>query len=209
VVAVYPHTKLDGNRKNFLWTYGRTDGRTDRRTHLSSNLLGHRRGDDLTRKPRKGAAVIAASMHGFASSLVVGSSKARDLDLDLGSGQGHINIRSICKTQTASRSIQLFLQLTAEWRHLANTMELVIPSARLNPQCKRQIDRLSRFCTADGRKSLYFTTIGASRPITNISPSHGGSGLDLHLTHHCLGLPDSSTQTASRSLQPFLQGSLV
>jgi len=25
----------------------RTDGRTDGRTHLSSNLLGHRRGDDL------------------------------------------------------------------------------------------------------------------------------------------------------------------
>ena len=28
-------------------TYGRTDGRTDGRTHLSSNLLGHRQGDDL------------------------------------------------------------------------------------------------------------------------------------------------------------------
>ena len=26
---------------------GRTDGRTEGRTHLSSNLLGHRRGDDL------------------------------------------------------------------------------------------------------------------------------------------------------------------
>jgi len=26
---------------------GRTDGRTYGRTHLSSNLLGHRRGDDL------------------------------------------------------------------------------------------------------------------------------------------------------------------
>ena len=55
MVEVYPHTKLDGNRKNFLWTYGRTDvrtdgrtdGRTEGRTHLSSNLLGHRRGDDL------------------------------------------------------------------------------------------------------------------------------------------------------------------
>jgi len=43
VVKVYPHTKLDGNPKNFLWTYGRTDGWT----RLSSNLLGHRRGDDL------------------------------------------------------------------------------------------------------------------------------------------------------------------
>jgi len=28
-------------------TDGRTDRRTDGRTHLSSNLLGHRRGDDL------------------------------------------------------------------------------------------------------------------------------------------------------------------
>jgi len=25
VVEVYPHTKLDGNRKNFLWMYGWTD----------------------------------------------------------------------------------------------------------------------------------------------------------------------------------------
>jgi len=31
------------SKKNFLWTYGRTDGRT----HLSSNLLRQRRGDDL------------------------------------------------------------------------------------------------------------------------------------------------------------------
>jgi len=28
-VDVYPHTKLDGNRKNFLWIYGRMDWRTD------------------------------------------------------------------------------------------------------------------------------------------------------------------------------------
>ena len=40
LVEVYPHTKLDRNRKkNFLWTYGWTYGVT---THLSSNLLGHR-----------------------------------------------------------------------------------------------------------------------------------------------------------------------
>ena len=29
---------------------GRADGCTDGRTHLSSNLLGHRRGDDLVAK---------------------------------------------------------------------------------------------------------------------------------------------------------------
>jgi len=31
---------------------GRTDVRTDGRTHLSSNLLGHRRGDDLKTESR-------------------------------------------------------------------------------------------------------------------------------------------------------------
>ena len=44
VHVVYPHIKLHGNRKNFLWTYVRTDGRT--RLQIV-DLLGHRRGDDL------------------------------------------------------------------------------------------------------------------------------------------------------------------
>ena len=39
-----PHTKLHGNRKNFLSTYGRTDGLT--RLQIV-DVLGHRRGDDL------------------------------------------------------------------------------------------------------------------------------------------------------------------
>jgi len=45
----------------------RTDGRTD--TTSNSRSIRSSLGDDLiiTRKPRKGAAVIAASMHGFAS----------------------------------------------------------------------------------------------------------------------------------------------
>jgi len=45
----------------------------------------------------------------------------------------------------------------AHWRHLANTIELVLPSAHQSPQPKRQIDRFSRFCTAHGRKCIYFT----------------------------------------------------
>jgi len=44
----------------------------------------------------------------------------------------------------------------AQWRHLANTIELVLPSANQSPQPKRQIDRFSHFCTAHGRKFLYF-----------------------------------------------------
>jgi len=41
------------------------------------------------------------------------------------------------------------------WRHLANTIELMLPSAHPSPQSKREIDRFSRSCTAHGRKSLY------------------------------------------------------
>jgi len=42
---------------------------------------------------------------------------------------------------------------------------------------------------------------------SKIAPSHGGSG--PHLIHGSLGPTESSMQTASRSVQPFLQGSLV
>jgi len=39
----------------------------------------------------------------------------------------------------------------AHWRHLANTIELVLPSAHPSPQLKRQIARFSRFWTAQCR----------------------------------------------------------
>jgi len=47
--------------------------------------------------------------------------------------------------------------MRAHWYRLANTIELVLPSAHPSPQPKQQIDRFSRFCTAHCRKSLYFT----------------------------------------------------
>ena len=147
----------------------------------------------------------------------------------------------------------------AHRRQLANTIELVLPSAHPGPQPKRQIDPFSRFCTAHSRKSLYFTmgnpfpkiapsnrgiwthvthysldSLGPSKPIIQtvsrsvrpfwhrwpqsvpilysgtpfplkIAPSHGGSGPQL--VHSCLSPPESSTQTAFRSVQTFLQGS--
>ena len=34
------------------------------------------------------------------------------------------------------------------WRHLVNTIELVLPSAHPSPQPKRQIDWSNHFCTA-------------------------------------------------------------
>jgi len=60
---------------------------------------------------------------------------------------------------------------------LANTTKLVLPSAHLSPQPKRQIDQFSRFCTAHRRKSLYFT-MGA--PFPRIAPSHGGIWTPSH-----------------------------
>jgi len=59
------------------------------------------------------------------------------------------------------------------WRHLANTSGLLLPSTHPSPQPERQIDRFSHFCTAYGRKYLYFTM---DSPFPNIAPSHRGSG---------------------------------
>jgi len=80
--------------------------------------------------------------------------------------------------------------MIAHWRHLANTIELVLPSAHPSPQPKRQIDQFSRFCTPHGRKCLYFT-IGD--PFPKIAPSRGGSGppsiswlLETHRAHNCI-----------------------
>jgi len=74
----------------------------------------------------------------------------------------------------------------AHWRHPANMIELVHPSAHQSPQPtqlllpsahpsaqpKRQIKRLSSFCTAHSRKFLYFTM---GDPFPKIAPFHGGS----------------------------------
>ena len=132
----------------------------------------------------------------------------------------------------------------------------MLPCAHPSPNPKRHLDRSSRFCTAHGRASLYFT-MGRSFPSKLPLPV---GDLDPHLTRffepirannrndisigsvpfaqlnaecpctlqygpnmgpfpqNCpsygdlpntwfLGPPESSTQTASRSVQPFLQGS--
>ena len=56
-----------------------------------------------------------------------------------------------------ARLRQMCPPMWAHWRHLANMIELVLPSAHPSPQPKRQIDRFICFCIAHGRKSLYFT----------------------------------------------------
>jgi len=78
----------------------------------------------------------------------------------------------------------------------------MIPTANPSLQLKRHLDRFSRFCTNDRRVSLDFTI---RRPFPlKIAPSHGD--LDPHLIHGSFDAPESSTQTASRSVQLFLQG---
>ena len=84
---------------------------------------------------------------------------------------------------------------------------------------------VARSCSADDNAIRYvlpvmigwvvFVQLTAESPYTlqwaplspTIAPSHGD--LDFRLTHGSLGPPESSTQTASRSVQPFLQGSLL
>ena len=143
----------------------------------------------------------------------------------------------------------------AHWRHLANTIEIMLPSAHLSPQPKWQIDRFNCFCTDHGRKSILYNgrpfppklpflmsdldprlirdSLGLSEPTIQtasrlvqpflcrwpqrvpvlcngmplalkIAPSRGGSGLQSNTW-----FPGPTTQTASQSVQPFLQGSLV
>jgi len=82
----------------------------------------------------------------------------------------------------------------------------MIPTAHQSPQPKRHPYRFSRLCTDDRRVSLYFTM---GRPFSpkNLPLPMGGSG--PHLIHGSPGPPKSSTQKAGRSVQLFLQGSLV
>jgi len=59
------------------------------------------------------------------------------------------------------------------------------------------------FCTAHGRASLYCRM---GRPLTQkLSISMGD--MNPYVTHGFLGPPEYTTQTASRSVQPFLHGS--
>ena len=141
------------------------------------------------------------------------------------------------------------LPVRAHGRHMANTIELVLPSAHPSPQCKWQIDPFSHFCTAHGRvssgmpehvlspncpfalriwtpsnsyflgpilvhkpngismSSVVFAQITTECRCTLQRTAPHGSG--PHLTHDSWSPSEPITQTASPSVQPFLQGSLA
>ena len=91
-------------------------------------------------------------------------------------------------------------------QHLWTPIQHMIPTAHPSPQAKRHPYRFSRLWTGDRRVSLYFT-IG--RPFSpKICPFPWGD-LDPHLIRGSQAHPSTQTQTAARSVQPFLQGSLV
>jgi len=72
--------------------------------------------------------------------------------------------------------------------------------APLSLQSKRNHDRFSRFRTVDRRTSLY-CTMGASFPQNCPFPQ---GDLEPYVTHNSMGLSELITQTASRSVEPFL-----
>ena len=86
---------------------------------------------------------------------------------------------------------------TLQWETLSSKLPLptgdldpmkhTIPWTHRSPQTKRHLYRFSRLSTDDRRMG----------------------DLNPHLIHGPLGPAKSSTQKASRSVQPFLQGSLV
>jgi len=68
---------------------------------------------------------------------------------------------------------------------------------------KRHLDRFSRFSTAYCRESLYVLYNGPPFPL-KIASLHGH--LDPHIICGSSGSPESTTQTARRSVQPFFAG---
>jgi len=89
--------------------------------------------------------------------------------------------------------------MRAHYRHLANMTELVLPLAHQSPQLKRQIDWFSNFCTAYGR-------VSSGMPGHVLSPNNClfAWWIWAHLKHASLGSPESITQMAYWSVQPFL-----
>jgi len=81
--------------------------------------------------------------------------------------------------------------------------QYMVPWAHPSPQPKRHLNQFGHFCTAHGRRSLYFT-VGAHFP-EKLPLTMGRSG--RHIIHHYLGPFIPTTQMASVSVQLFLHSS--
>ena len=76
----------------------------------------------------------------------------------------HRRRRTVQSYSPGGTNVPTWSPMWAHWRHLENTIELMLPSAHPSPQPKWQIDRFSHFCTLTAQ-SLY--------TLQNC-PSHGG-----------------------------------
>ena len=108
-------------------------------------------------------------------------------------------LASVHSASTLDRPLQ-DIALRAHWRHLANAIELVHPSAHSSPQSKRQMDRFSRFAQLRQKVPIYFT-MGA--PIHQNCPFPWEIWTS-HVTRDAFGPCEPTTQTAPRSVQPSL-----
>jgi len=100
--------------------------------------------------------------------------------------------------QRAAPSLSLKITLTHTRIHGS-----LVPSETTNQTASRSIQP---FFAQNTVQYPYILQWDAPSSV-KVAPSHGGSG--PHLIHGSLGLLESTTQTASRSVQPFVQGSLV
>jgi len=90
----------------------------------------------------------------------------------------------------------------ARWQQCAPHL-IILPWIHPSPQPKRQLNWFSSFCTVHDSQSTYIT-MGRPSPPQNC-PSW--VDLDSHLIHGSSGPPESIIQTASQSVQRFLQAS--
>jgi len=92
----------------------------------------------------------------------------------------------------------MYPPVRAHWRHLANTIELVLPSAYPSPQPKWQIDRFSHFAqlTAESPYTLHWAPLSPRLPLPM-------ANLDLHLTRFLGPIRDHSPNSTSISSAVF------
>ena len=126
-------------------------------------------------------------------------------------------------TQMASRSVQLFLhssQQSVVTRQRCWAMAFpikIVPSHRVSESSSNtwslgQLDSASKMASGLGQPFMHSSRqtlpiLYNRQPSPKIDPSHGGSGPSGNTLF--FGLPESINQMASRSVQPFLQGSLL
>jgi len=79
----------------------------------------------------------------------------------------------------------------------------LLPLAHPSPNHKRHLDRFRGFCTAHGRVAISLLTTGRPFAPLKLPFSHREYGPHRIGLHDSLSPSKSSTQTASRSVQPF------